>query len=175
MKWIKILKATLDLLFYFALLSAIGVTFFFFVAISNSDFQFQVASYTISNLHWSFYLVVISVIISQYLFLAMLYQMRRAARLLHKLNFLKAELSNSLNLSGIFCVIGVLLNRIPPFLFQIVLKPAPTNSSNYGSMLTLLYSFDSMLIVVCFGLFLIITAKIVQYSMVIKQENDLTI
>ena len=174
MRWIKILSAILDLLYLFAILSSFAVTLFFFVALAGSDFQFPVSNYDIENVHWSFYIVVTSSILSQYLFLGMIHQMRRAARLLNKLHFLRIELSKLLYRAGLLCVIGVLTNRVPPFFYNMVYM-LPSETAAPHSTLSLLYSFDSMLIVICFGLFLIITAKIVQYSIGLKQENDLTI
>ena len=174
MRWIKILCAILDLLYLFAVLSAFAVTLFFLVALAGSNFNFQISDYNIVNLHWSFYIVVISAILSQYLFFGMIHQMRRAARLLKKLNFLKVEVSKLLYRAGILCVIGVLMNRVPPFFYNIV-HILPSKTAAPHSTLSLLYSFDSMLIAICFGLFLIITGKIVQYSIGLKQENDLTI
>jgi hypothetical protein len=174
MRWIKILSAILDLLYLFAILSALGVTMFFFVAIAESNLHFQVSNYDIKNVHWSFYPVVITTVLSQYLFLGMIHQMRRAARFLKKRNFLRVGLSKLIYRAGILCVIGVLMNRVPSFLYTMIhIQPSRTDETH--STLSLLYSFDSMLIVISFGLFLIITAKIVQYGIALKQENDLTI
>ncbi|WP_410503884.1 DUF2975 domain-containing protein [Nonlabens sp. YIK11] len=147
---------------------------FFFVALKDPSFHFQVSNYDFKNVHWSFYLVITCAIISQYLFLGMIHQMRGAARLLKKLNFLRIELSRLLYQAGILCVVGVLLNRVPPFFYN-MFHMLPNKSVGSSTTLSLLYSFDSMLIVVCFGIFLIIPSKIIQYSIGIKQENDLTI
>ena len=139
MRWIKLLNAILGLLNYFAILSALAITFIFIASFGESNLHFQVSNCHIENVHWSFYIVVISSILSQYLFLGMIHQMRCASKLLKNLNFLKVELSKLLYRAGILCVIGVLINRVSPFFYSMAYI-LPNKAAAPHSTLSLLYS-----------------------------------
>jgi len=175
MKWIKILNPILNLILYFALLSAFAVTLFFVMAVVENDFSFGLGNYHLQNVHWSFYPVVVLSIISEYILVLMIYKMRQASRLLRRGKIIDKMLSKKIYQAGVLSVIGIILNRVPAFFYDMIHHSDYNNIVKMNSTLNLLYSFDSMLIILCYGIFLIIAARMIQITVTLKEENDLTI
>jgi hypothetical protein len=101
--------------------------------------------------------------------------MKKAAWLLNPSSIIKLPITVHFYKAGLYCIVGALLNRVPPYVYKYV------NIQEFGklgltdSAMNMGFSFDSMLVIISFGIFLIITSKIMSISALIKEENDLTI
>ncbi len=175
MKWIRFLRALLGFVYFFAWISAVGSLIYFFIAESSSDLPFNIGSNIVQNFHWTFYLVLALAVISQFVFVYMIFQMKKASWLITPNNFVREELVNHLKLAGISCLVGVLLNRVPSYIYSVFTRSQLDHSFKVKLAMNFGFSFDSMLVIISFGIFLIITSKIIKVSALIKQENDLTI
>lgn len=175
MKWIKFLRALLGFVYLFSWLSAVASIIFIFIAGSGSDLPFNIGGNLVQNFHWSFYVVLILAIISQFVFVFMIYHMKKASWLIAPRSITNSALSKHLNMAGILCFVGVLLNRIPSYVYNIFTRSQLDDSYRFDLSINFGFSFDSMLVIVSFGIFLMITSKILKITAALKQENDLTI
>ncbi|MFT7084168.1 MAG: hypothetical protein ACJAT0_002666, partial [Nonlabens sp.] len=79
--------------------------------------------------------------------------------------------------AGLFCVIGSLITKVPSVIYKYatmsVIKSNAISIKNVS--IDLGFSFDSFLVITALGIFLIIISKIINQSIKIQQENDLTI
>jgi len=175
MRWIKFLRALLGFVYFFAAFSAILSPFYFFIAGDGFETKFNLGGTVVPNLNWVFYLVLGLTIISQFLFVIMLYNMKKAAWLLKPSSIVSLSIANHFYKAGIFCVAGALLNRIPVFIYKYVNIKEFAAYDISSSAVNMGFSFDSMLVIISFGIFLVVTSKIIKMSIIIKEENDLTI
>ncbi|BAO54719.1 hypothetical protein [Nonlabens marinus] len=172
MRWISILRAVLGFLYFFAWASALASPLYFIMADDGFTLNFKLGGYLLQNNHWTFYIVLSLCITAQFLFLAMIHYLRRAANLMDPMRSISIEVSSSLNKAGIACVSGALLFKIPAFIY--FYSPYNdikrlSNSMDFG------YSFDSLLVLIAFGIILILTSRIIGLSIRLKEENDLII
>ncbi|WP_194851482.1 DUF2975 domain-containing protein [Nonlabens antarcticus] len=172
MRWISILKAVLGFLYFFAWFQVLAFPMYFVMADDGYTMSFELGGYLLSNGHWTFYLVLSCCVAAQFFFLGMIYYLRAAARLMTPQQGISFDVSKHLNRAGLACVIGALLFKIPAFFYFFSNNNTvnrPSQSMNMG------YSFDSLLMLVAFGIILILISKIIGMSVLVKQENDLTI
>jgi hypothetical protein len=175
MRWFKILRATLGLIYFFAIISTIASPFYFFLAGSGAESKFNLGGIVVQNINWLFYIVLGLVIISQFLFVLMIYHMKKASWLLNPSTIINLPISAHFNKAGLYCIAGALLNRVPPYIYRYANIQEFTKLGLNDSAMNMGFSFDSMLVVISFGIFIIITSKILKISALIKEENDLTI
>jgi hypothetical protein len=175
MRWIKFLRALLGFVYLFAGLSAIGSLLYFVIASSESAMTFNIGGSIVQNVHWTFYIVLSLGIISQFVFVYMIYHMKKAAWLLNPRRVFSSNLSKHLKIAGVTCIVGALINRIPAFIYSIYTSYTFPKTKHLDYSMNFGFSFDSLLVIISFGIFLIITSQILKMSAVIKEENDLTI
>ncbi len=175
MKWIKFLRALLGFVYLFALLSAVASPVYFFMASEKLSFTFNIGGFLVRNIHWSFYVVLSLAIISQFLFVYMIYHLKKASWLLTPRKVFDGGLNKHLYAAGIVCVLGAILNRVPAFLYKYINFQELRDNGMQGAGFDFGFSFDSMLVIIVFGVFLIVLSKIIALSASFKQENDLTI
>ncbi len=175
MGWIRFLRALLGFVFLFSLMAAIGSPVYLFVASERLGFSFNVGGILIRNIDSSFYVVISLVVLSQFLFVYMIHHLKKASWLLAPRKAFAGGLSRHLHLAGIACVIGALLNRLPAFIYKYWFFKELRGDSGFSEGLNFGFSFDSLLVLIVFGVFLIVLSKIISVSSSIKEENDLTI
>lgn len=175
MRWIKFLRALLGFVYFFSILSAIAAPLLFFFSTMDSKIAFNLSGTEIENVHWSFYMVVAMAVLAQFLFVAMIYYMKKASWLLNPKKIFSTELSRYLNYAGILCLVSIVLYKVPINIYRVVFGRQFDSAKNLNISFDFGFSFDSMLVIIAFGIFLVITSKIIRASALIKQENDLTI
>lgn len=172
MKAIQILRAILRLLYFFSILNGLFLPITFIIA-ANDDVVFKLSGYLLSNHHWSFYVVLTLFFIGYWAFVLMLFYLKQVAFIITPKHLFNHQIGESLKKAGWFCIIGILLVKLPAWayhLFSLLQKIDLENSA-----VRIESGFGATLVIVSFGLFLIILSKLASEGVKLKQENDLTI
>jgi hypothetical protein len=175
--WLSLLRAIMTLIYFFTWMSAILAPIAFFVFADKEQTSFENFGVTIFNVHWTFYVVLGLSIIGYFLFLAMIFHLKKVAYRITPKRFIDNEIKNHFYKAGLFCVMGALLTKIPAVVYKYSTLVIVKNKKVLikDASLQLGISFDSVLVILAFGIFLIIVSKIIAQSIELKIENDLTI
>ncbi|QJP33988.1 DUF2975 domain-containing protein [Nonlabens sp. Ci31] len=175
--WLSMLRAIMTLVYFFTWISAVLGPVAFFVFVDNYETGFDNFGVDLYNVHWTFYVVLALSVMGYWMFLAMVYHLRKVSYRISPYRFIDVEIEKHFYRAGLFCVIGSLITKIPSLIYKYatmaVVKSNAISMKNVS--IDLGFSFDSFLVIIAFGIFLIIISKIINQSIKIQQENDLTI
>ncbi|AGC76332.1 hypothetical protein LX97_00999 [Nonlabens dokdonensis] len=175
--WLSTLRAIMTLVYFFAWLSAIGAPISIILFSSGVESAFESLGIKIYNVHWTFYGVLALSIIGYWLFLAMIHHLRKASYRITPYRFMDTRIERHFYYAGLFCVVGSLVTKVPAVIYKYTTMAIVKSnkillndvSIDFG------FSFDSFMVILAFGIFLIIISKIIKQSILIQEENDLTI
>lgn len=175
--WLSVLRAIMTLVYFFTWISAVLAPISFFIFADNFEMSFDNFGIDLYNVHWTFYVVLVLSVMGYWMFLAMLYHLKKVSYRITPYRFIDLEIERHFYRAGLFCVIGSLITKVPSVIYKYatmsVIKPNAISIKNVS--IDLGFSFDSFLVITALGIFLIIISKIINQSIKIQQENDLTI
>jgi hypothetical protein len=106
----------------------------------------------------------------------MIHHLRKAAYKITPHQLISSTLQKHFYKAGLFCVIGGLLSKLPSVAYQYIIAPLLiSNHTAIWASIDFGYGFDSILVTLTFGIFLIIFSKIVQISLNLQEEQALTV
>lgn len=176
MRWLQILRAILNFLYFFGWVSALCAPFIAFLAIEGIDVNAAGLNTGFIKSKPALYVVLTMIVVGYFFYLAMIHHLRKAVYQINLRQLLSNDLTKHLYKAGLFCVIGALMTKLPTVFYQYIV--APLIISDFVGMratVDLGYGFDSVLVILTFGIFLIIFSKIIERSLMLQEENALTI
>jgi hypothetical protein len=176
MKWLQILRAILNLLYFFSWITAISAPFIAWLVITGTvDYSSNINTGIAAN-KIALVIIMSLVVIGYFFFLAMIHHLRKAAYLITPSQLISDTLQHHFYRAGLFCVIGSLLAKLPSVAYIYVISPLFIKSvATTRAGLELGYGFDSIFAVLTFGIFLIVFSKIIKTSLDLQQEQALTV
>jgi hypothetical protein len=176
MKWLQILRAILNLLYFFSWMTAVCAPFIAWLAVEGIDVNAAGLGTSFIKSKPALYIILSLMVVGYFFFLAMIHHLRKAAYKITPRQLISVTLQKHFYKAGLFCVIGGLLSKLPSVAYQYIISPlllsnriAARASIDFG------YGFDSILVTLTFGIFLIIFSKIVKMSLQLQEEQALTV
>lgn len=170
MRQLTILKAILDLFWFFTLIGAIGVVVFlpFYLFGFVVDIPIKIKGQEIATNDVFSKIIVFINVVSGLLFLYSIYLLRKVVSLFQKREIFNEELVKLFNLIGQLVIATSLISNISLFIYKFVEKDSADLNLDLGS-------YDSFLISISLGLFFIVISAIFKIATRMKEENELTI
>lgn len=175
MRWIRIFRAIIDFVYFFALLGAVAAPLALLLATEGATTRFNIGGNIVQNVHWSFYAVLIISIIGYFVFVRMLYLMKQAAWKLNPRDLFNGTIADLMTRAGKNCILAAVLTKIPSFLYSMIAPYATGNVHRIEYTYNFGYGFDSLFVILSFGFFMMLSGIIIRQGIVLKQENELTI
>ncbi|MGB5980971.1 MAG: hypothetical protein WBG46_02395 [Nonlabens sp.] len=176
MRWLQILRAILNFLYFFAWVSAICAPLLAFMAAGGIDVNAAGLDTGIIKSKPVLYLVMGFIVVGYFFYLAMIHHLRKAVYQINLRQLLSQDLKRHLYRAGLFCVIGGLLTKLPAAVYKYIVAPLLISEQvGIRATVDLGYGFDSILVILAFGIFMIIFSKIIERSLMLQEENALTV
>ena len=176
MRWLQVLRAILNFLYFFGWMSAVSCLIIPIMIYNGVPTIIEGISSELIENDILLYTAVVTAITGYFFYLAMIYHLKKAVYLINPKRLLSARLQTHLYKAGLFCVIAGVLTKVIPFIFKYLIAPFLSGyKSHYGVELNMTNGFDSILVILTFGIFLIIFSKIIERSLILQKENSLTI
>lgn len=177
MSWLSLLRAIMNWLYFFSWFSVIASVIILVLIPFDDGIGITLFGKRIFNVHWSFYIVTVLAVIGYWLFLAMIYHLKKASYAITPYRFVDPVIQKHFYKAGLFCVIGSLVSNVPTYIYSLATKTRlnAERTAIEKVSLNLGFSFDSFIVIIAFGIFLIIISKVIDQSIQIQKENDLTI
>lgn len=168
MKSLNLLKTLLDLFFFFAVFTLVGMFIFFGVGLSDETFTARISGQEITISGWPEKALLVFTAISGCCFIYAMYLFRAAVRLFVKMQLFSLEVSTYFHKIGWLLIISTLLSHLPLFFYNMIRKNTVGIDFEIGGL-------DSGIISICLGLFFIVLSQVFRIARNLKEENDLTI
>lgn len=175
MRWIRIFRAIIDFVYFFALLSAVAAPLMILLATEGVETKFNIGGNIVQNVHWSFYVVLALSIIGYFVFVRMLYLMKQAAWKLNPQDLFNSTIAALMTEAGKNCILAAVLTKIPAFLYSLTAPYMTGTFSGNEYTYSFGYGFDSLFVILSFGFFMMLSGIIINQGIRLKEENDLTI
>ena len=170
MKKLNVLKAVLDLFWFFSIIAIVGILIFVPVYLFSSDatIPIKIKGLEISSNSILAKVVIFINVISGLLFFYSIYLLRKVVLLFQNRKIFNYEIVRLFNLIGILIIISSVLSTFSMFVYNAIERNHLGLSIDFGS-------YDSFLISVSIGLFFTVISEIFKIATSIKEENDLMI
>ncbi len=176
MSWLSVLRAILNLLYFFGWMSALAAPLMLFMAISGADIYVSGIDIDVVQNKVLYYSILIASVVGHFFYLAMIHHLRKAVYKINRRQLLSFDLKSHLFKAGLFCVIGGMLTKVCGSVFKYFIYPLlDEDYSRVRTPLNINDSFDSIFLILAFGIFLIIFSKIIERSLMLQEENALTV
>jgi hypothetical protein len=176
MKWLQVLRAILNLVYFFSWISAISAPFVAWLAIRGIGVNAAGLNTSLLNSKPALYTLLTAIVIGYFFFLAMIHHLRKAAYLITPTQLISDRLQHHFYKAGLYCVIGSLLTKLPMVGYTYIIAPLfIKNRATLETTFELGFGFDSILVVMAFGIFLILFSKIIKISLNLQEEQALTV
>lgn len=167
MKKLNILKTLLNLFWLFTLMTIVPLIIIIPMLLFNSEMNLDVnikGQILKTTDHFTKMVIVLNVI-SILLFLYGIYQLRKVIIQFQKKQLFNNEIVERLNLTGKLIIISTILENVSFFIYNYFKKLPSENSININI-------FDSFLLSLIIGLFLIVISEIFKIAYNIKTESE---
>lgn len=170
MRKLNILKAVLDLFWFFSIIGVLSIVVFlpFYLWNSDIDIPIKIKGQEIVSKTLFSKTIVFANVVSGILFVYSIYLLRKAVGLFQKREIFNDEVVRLFNLIGQLIIASSLISHLSLFIYNVVEKNHISFSLDLGS-------YDSFLISVSLGLFFMVISVIFKIAKNIKEENELTI
>jgi len=170
MRKLNILKAILDLFWFFTLISIVGMLIFipFYLFSSDVDIPIKIKGQEISANTILAKIVVIVNVISGLLFFYSIYLLRKLVGLFQKREIFSDEVVRLFNLIGRLVIASSVISTVSLFIYNAVERSHLGISLDFGS-------YDSFLISISLGLFFMVISEIFKIAKNMKEDSDLMI
>jgi len=171
MRQLNILKAILDLVWFFSLLGAIGLAVFlpFYLFGTVVDIPIKIKGQEIATNNLFSKIIVFANVVSGLLFLYSIYMLRKVVGLFQKREIFNEEIVKSFNLIGQLVIASSLISNISLFIYKFV------ENDDRADLTLDIGGYDSFLISISLGLFFIVISAVFKIATRMKEENELTI
>ena len=169
MRKLSILKALLDLFYFFAILSIVFITVLgAMMLFGYSDIPVKIKGQEITVTGWDSKMLLIVVFVSFLLFLYAIYLLRKVIHHFVKREIFYDPVIAYLNTIGL-CLIGAtLLQNVSLFFYNLL------HRNNIGVEFGV-GGFDSFLLSIGLGLFFMVLSEVFKIAKNLKEENELTV
>ena len=171
MRKLNILKAALDVFWFFSRLAVIGLILFlpFYLFRSDMNFPIKIKGQEINNPTIFSKIIVFINVISSLLFLYSIYLLRKVVNLFQKREIFNNEVVWLFNLIGKLILASSVISSFSIFTYNMI-------ESHHLDYFSLDFgSYDSFLISVSLGLFFMVISEVFKIAKNMKDENELTI
>ena len=176
MSWLSVLRAILNFLYFFAWISAVAAPMIFFSAVSGVDIYVSGLDVNLIENPFFYYSILAASVAGHFFYLAMIHHLRKSVYKINRRQLLSFDLKSHLFKAGLYCVIGGLLTKVCGAVFRYFIYPLMNEDySRIKTPLNINDSFDSIFLILAFGIFLIIFSKIIERSLMLQEENALTV
>jgi len=167
MRKLNILKAIVDVIWFFAIPTAFSLIILIpFIILEKFDFMtFQLQGVPMKAIDIPSKIVVIGGFLSYLVLIYCIYLFRKILRYFKRLNIFDEFVLMSFNKMGNLLVISAFLTGVPSFLYRI----------SHKGEITISIGFSPFFMLLCLGLFSIVLSEIFKISKNMKEENELTI
>jgi len=171
MKQLNILKAILDLFWFFTLIAAIGIVVFlpFYSFSSEVDIPIKIKGQEIATNTLFSKIVVFVNVLSGLLFLYSIYLLRKVVGLFQKKEIFNDKVVHLFKIIGQSIIASSLISNVSLFVYKFI------ENEDRADLVLDLGSYDSFLISISLGLFFMVISVIFKIAKNIKEENELTI
>ncbi|ARN78104.1 hypothetical protein BST97_08890 [Nonlabens spongiae] len=160
-------------------MSALAAPLMLFMALSGVDIYVSGIDIDVVQNKVLYYSILIASVADHFFYLAMIHHLRKAVYKINRRQLLSFDLKSHLFKAGLFCVIGGMLTKVCGAVFKYFIYPLyPLLYEDYPRVRTPLNindSFDSIFLILAFGIFLIIFSKIIERGLMLQEENALTV
>ncbi len=175
MSLISVLRAILNFVFFFSVIGALTAPVIAWMAVTE-DIYSHFNYIEKDSLNSSLYTVLVMLMVLGYfLFVAMIYYLKQAAYTINHRQMTSEKLRLSLHRAGWLCIAGTALFKLPQLLVSFIIRPINHQSSSLSSGVELTLLPDSFLVLVAFGLFLVIQARMIARHLELQDELKYTI
>ena len=170
MRKLNILKAVLDLFWFFSVIGAIGIVIFlpYFLFSSEMDIPIKIRGQEISRFTFFSKVIVFINVVSGLLFLYSIYLLRKVVALFQKKEIFNPEVVRMFNLIGTLLIVSSVMSSSSLYGYNIIERSHLSLSIDFGS-------YDSFLISLSIGLFFMVISEVFKIATTLKNENELTI
>lgn len=169
MKKITILKACLDLFFFFAILSFAGAMIFVSIAVfSDETIELKVNGRELIVDNWGARALLVCWLVATALFVKAIQFLRRNVRSFIKREIFTDEVISNFNKVGICLLVSTFVIGLPSFVYGVVFRQKVGFELEIGS-------FDTGILSVALALFFMVLSEVFKIAKNLKEENDLTL
>jgi hypothetical protein len=174
MSWLSVLRAILTFVFFFSCIGALTAPFMAWMAYSEYMERVSDLFDTQQKLLSRFLFAL--VVINYWLFVVMIYYLKKSAYKIKKRYAFQAELQKYLYRAGLLCVIATLIKLPISILMNSDYLFLPVqNDGYYWQAFMEINPQHDLLIMTSFGIFLIILSKVVGENLSLKEDVKYTV
>lgn len=170
MRQLNILKAVLDLFWFFSIIGVIALVLFlpFYLFGSVIDIPIKIKGQEITTNNLFSKIIVFVNVVSGLLFIFSIYLLRKVVGLFQKRDIFNDQVVRFFNLIGQLIIASSLISNVSLFIYKFIVKDHADLTLDLGS-------YDSFLISISLGLFFIVISAVFKIATKMKEENELTI
>lgn len=170
MRKLQILKALLDLFWFFSLISAIAIIVFipFYLTGNAGEIPVTIKGQVIVNDDLFSKSVIAINVLSGLLFVYSVYLLRKVVKHFQNKDIFNADVIRYFGLIGKLIIAYALISNVALFIFNAVKRNHLGLSLDFGG-------YDSFILSICLGLFFMVIGEVFKIAKNMKEENELTI
>ena len=170
MRKLKILKALVDLLWIFSMISVVAIVVFtviVFLNIGFVDLDFNINGVQIEIIDNVTKFLLLVLMISYLIVIYCLYLFRDVIKYFYLLKIFDEVVLKNFNKIGYLLITSAFLTGITTTFYKVYYMNKVTAAFNF--------TFSPFILLICFGLFFMVLSEIFGMSKKLKEENELTI
>lgn len=170
MKKLKILKALVDLLWIFSMISVVAVLIFtviIFLDIDLGNLDFNINGVQIEILDYGTKFLILLLMVSYLIVVYCLFLFRDVLNHFYLLKIFDDVVLKNFNKIGYLLITSAFLTGITSTIYKIYYMNKVTAAINF--------SYSPFILLICSGLFFMVLSEIFKISKNLKEENELTI
>lgn len=171
MRKLNILKALIDLSFFFSIIGIIGMAIFvpmYLLDTDGSTLPIRINGQELTSIDLAAKITIGFAVIGALFFVYSIYLLRKTIGFFQKRDIFNTEIIHYFNIIGKCLIVCALLTNIPLFFYNMIHKSHIGFEFIGGG-------FNSLLLSMCLGLFFMVLSEIFKIAISIKQENELTV
>lgn len=176
MSWLSVLRAILNLLYIFSWIGMICAPFMAYISVNIIDYdQSDIGSSFVKSEPFLYFIAFLS-IIGYFFYLMMIYHLKKSVFKMNHRQLLGPDLKRHLFKAGIYCISGGLVSKISQYFYKYISSPNYASEYiAYRTPIDINNGYESVFLILAFGIFLIIFSKIIERSLMLQEENALTV
>ncbi len=172
MSWLSVLRAILNLLYIFSWIGMICAPFMAYISVNIIDYdQSDIGSSFVKSEPFLYFIAFLS-IIGYFFYLMMIYHLKKSVFKMNHRQLLGPDLKRHLFKAGIYCISGGLVSKISQSFYKYI---SASDHESYRTPIDINNGYESVFLILVFGIFLIIFSKIIERSLLLQEENALTV
>ncbi|GGK36457.1 MULTISPECIES: DUF2975 domain-containing protein [Flavobacteriaceae] len=170
MRKLNILKALVDLLWFFSMISVVAmlvIMVIVFFDIGLGDFDFNINGVQIEILDYGTKFLSLILVVSYLIVIYCLYLFRVVLKYFYRLKVFDEVVLKNFNKIGYLLITAAFLTGVTSTIYKVYYMSKVTVAFNF--------TFSPFVLLVCLGLFFMVLSEIFGISKKLKEENELTI